>query len=191
MLVRTGFESRWGQISVAVPVAYLAMLSLWLACRGGLSEQTQPTTRWACSNRHECHWLGNDCKQFKLSHKPSTRAAHSPHRVTWLPAMPLVIMHSPHRVTWLPAMPLVIKTGRVISAEGIEGGWPQLRRVTRYKTQLYFYFTVCWLCLCWLPLYTDHYMLTTPLWYFALTTSLLAVPCTPCLHIRSHWWPSG
>ena len=30
-------------------------------------------------------------------------------------------IHSPHRVTWLPAMPLVImhKTGRVISAEGI------------------------------------------------------------------------
>ena len=27
--------------------------------------------------------------------------------------------HSPHRVTWLPAMPLVMKTGRVISAEGI------------------------------------------------------------------------
>ena len=28
--------------------------------------------------------------------------------------------HSPHRVTWLPAMPLVImQTGRVISAEGI------------------------------------------------------------------------
>ena len=52
-LVRTGFESRWVWISVAVPMAYLAMLSLWLACRG-LSKQTQPTTRLACSNGHEC-----------------------------------------------------------------------------------------------------------------------------------------
>ena len=33
-LVGTGFESRWVWISVAVPVAYLAMLSFWLACRG-------------------------------------------------------------------------------------------------------------------------------------------------------------
>ena len=28
VLVRTGFESRWGRISVAVPVVYLAMLNL-------------------------------------------------------------------------------------------------------------------------------------------------------------------
>ena len=67
-LVGTGFESRWVLISVALPVAYLAILSLWLA--EGLSEQTQPTTRLACSNGHECYRLGNDCIQFKLSHKP-------------------------------------------------------------------------------------------------------------------------
>ena len=45
VLVGTGFESRWGRISVAVPVGYLAMLSL-TGLPGGLSEQTQPTTRW-------------------------------------------------------------------------------------------------------------------------------------------------
>ena len=44
------------------------LVSDWLA--GGLSEQTQPTTRLACSNGHECYRLCNDCKQFKLSHKP-------------------------------------------------------------------------------------------------------------------------
>ena len=34
VLVRTRFESHWGLISVAVLAAYLAMLSLRLACRG-------------------------------------------------------------------------------------------------------------------------------------------------------------
>ena len=69
-LVRTGFESRWGWISVAVPVPYLAMLKSLTGLPRDLSEQTQPTTRLACSNGLECYRLGNDCIQFKLSHKP-------------------------------------------------------------------------------------------------------------------------
>ena len=44
------------------------LVSDWLA--GGLSEQTQPTTRLACSNGQECYRLGDDCKQFRLSDKP-------------------------------------------------------------------------------------------------------------------------
>ena len=59
-----------------MPVAYLASgISDWLA--GGLSEQTQPTTRLACSNGHGCYRLGNDCIQFKLSRKPGVAAMAS------------------------------------------------------------------------------------------------------------------
>ena len=47
--------------------AFDNMQFFWQAVR---SEQTQPTTRLACSNGHECYRVGNDCKQFKLSHKP-------------------------------------------------------------------------------------------------------------------------
>ena len=69
VLIRTLFESHWGRISVAVRwCIWPRLVSDWLA--GGLSEQTQPTTRLACSNGHECKRLGNDCKQFRLSHKP-------------------------------------------------------------------------------------------------------------------------
>ena len=46
VLVRTEFKSCWGRISVALLVAYLAMLNLSLAC-WGLSDQT-PTTQWLC-----------------------------------------------------------------------------------------------------------------------------------------------
>ena len=68
-LVGTGFKSPWVWISVAVPVAYLAMLSLWLACRG--IKWTDTTYHsLGMRQRHECYRLGNDCKQFKLSHKP-------------------------------------------------------------------------------------------------------------------------
>ena len=69
VMVRTGFESRWGWISVAVRMVYLAMLSLWLACR--MIKWTDTTsTRLASNNGHGCYitW-GNDCKHFKLSHK--------------------------------------------------------------------------------------------------------------------------
>ena len=70
MLVRTGFKSPWGRISVAVLVAYLTMLSLWLACQG--IKWTDTTYHsLGMHQRHECYRLGNDCKQFKLSHKPS------------------------------------------------------------------------------------------------------------------------
>ena len=59
VLVRTGFESRWGRISVAVPVAYLAMLLVcdWLA--GGLSEQTQhqPLARHAAMDMSAIGWV--------------------------------------------------------------------------------------------------------------------------------------
>ena len=60
----TGFEFQWQCRWRIWPY----LVSDWLA--GGLSEQTQPTTCLACSNGHECYRLGNDCKQFKLSHKP-------------------------------------------------------------------------------------------------------------------------
>ena len=60
----TGFEFQW-QCRWRI---WPCLVSDWLA--GGLSEQTQPTTRFACSNGHECYRLGNDCIQFKLSHKP-------------------------------------------------------------------------------------------------------------------------
>ena len=59
-----GFEFQWQCWWHILP----CLVSDWLA--GGLSEQTQPTTRLACSNGHECYRLGNDCIQFKLSHKP-------------------------------------------------------------------------------------------------------------------------
>ena len=32
-----------------------------------------------------------------------------------------MVYHSSHRVTWLPAIPLVVITGNVISVEGIDG----------------------------------------------------------------------
>ena len=60
----TGFEFQWQCRWRIWPY----LVPDWLA--GGLSEQTQPTTRLACSNGHECYSLGNDCIQFKLSHKP-------------------------------------------------------------------------------------------------------------------------
>ena len=59
-----GFEFQW-QCRWRI---WPCLVSDWLA--GGLSKQTQPTTRLACSNGHECYSLGNDCIQFKLSHKP-------------------------------------------------------------------------------------------------------------------------
>ena len=59
-----GFEFRWQSHWRIWP----CLVSDWLA--GGLNEQTQPTTRLACSNGHECYKLGNDCIHFKLSHKP-------------------------------------------------------------------------------------------------------------------------
>ena len=55
---------------MAVLVAYLAMLiSDWLA--GGLNEQTQPIplARYVATDISVIDW-GNDCMQFKLSHKP-------------------------------------------------------------------------------------------------------------------------
>ena len=59
-----GFEFQW-QCRWRI---WPCLVSDWLA--GGLSKQKQPTTRLACSNGHECYRLGNDCIQFKLSHKP-------------------------------------------------------------------------------------------------------------------------
>ena len=59
-----GFEFQW-QCRWRI---WPCLVSDWLA--RGLSKQTQPTTRLACSNGHECYRLGNDCIQFKLSHKP-------------------------------------------------------------------------------------------------------------------------
>ena len=59
-----GFEFQW-QCRWRI---WPCLVSDWLA--GGLSEQTQPTTHLACSNGYECYRLGNDCMQFKLSHKP-------------------------------------------------------------------------------------------------------------------------
>ena len=61
-----GVEFQW-QCRWRIWPMSLVMLSLWLAC-WGLSEQTQATTRLACSNGHE--WLGNGCKQYSLSRKP-------------------------------------------------------------------------------------------------------------------------
>ena len=51
-----GFEFQW-QCRWRI---WPCLVSDWLA--GGLSKQTQPTTRLACSNGHECYRLGNDCK---------------------------------------------------------------------------------------------------------------------------------
>ena len=67
-----GSNPAGGRISVAALVAYLAMLSLWLACR---------ETKWTDTTYHSLGmqqqtcvsaigW-GNYCKQFKLSHKPN------------------------------------------------------------------------------------------------------------------------
>ena len=69
MLVRTGFESHWGWISVAVPVAeYLAMLNLWLACQGLWTQHNLPLARHAAMDMSVIGW-GIDCIQFKLYHK--------------------------------------------------------------------------------------------------------------------------
>ena len=71
VLARTGFESRWGPISVAVPMVYLAMLSLRLACRRLklTNKQSLPFTRHAATDMSAIFW-GNDCKQLKMSGKP-------------------------------------------------------------------------------------------------------------------------
>ena len=61
-LVGTGFEFQWQCWWRIWPY----LVSDWLA--GGLSEQTQPTIRLACSNGHELGWV-MIAKQFKLSHK--------------------------------------------------------------------------------------------------------------------------
>ena len=58
VLVRTGFESPWGRISVAMPVAYLAM-----------HRHNLPLlARHAAKDLSVIGW-GNDCTQFKLSQK--------------------------------------------------------------------------------------------------------------------------
>ena len=69
MLVRTGVECRWGRISVAVPVAYLAMLcSDWLAGDKGNRHKLPLITRHAAMDMSAIGW-GNDSIHFKLSQK--------------------------------------------------------------------------------------------------------------------------
>ena len=71
VLVRTGVESHWSQISVQVPVAYLAILSLWLAWRGNRSTDTTYHTLGMQQWTWVLYSFGNDCKQLTLSHEPS------------------------------------------------------------------------------------------------------------------------
>ena len=75
VLVRTEFKSSWGQISVAVSVANLAMLYLWLTCRG--IKWTDITYHLlGMQQRTKCYRLGNDCIQFKQPHKPRVAGLH-------------------------------------------------------------------------------------------------------------------
>ena len=64
MLVRTGFESPWDQISVAVPVAYLAIHRHDLP----LARHNLPPARHAAKDMIAIGW-GNDYTKFKLSQK--------------------------------------------------------------------------------------------------------------------------
>ena len=68
VLVRTGFESCWVRISVAVPMVYLAMLNLWPAYCG--MKWTDTTYHWHAVTDMSATGWSNDCIQFKLSHKP-------------------------------------------------------------------------------------------------------------------------
>ena len=64
-----------------------------------------------------------------------------------------VSLHSPHRVTWLPAMPLVIMrhithhiTGRVISAEGIGFIAVDILNHLKYQTCMFFIYLLTGSC---------------------------------------------
>ena len=62
VLARTGFESRWGRISVAASVASLCLFTSLPGDRHNL-----PLAWHAARDMSAIGW-GNDCTQFKLSH---------------------------------------------------------------------------------------------------------------------------
>ena len=68
VLVKTEFESRWVKFQWHI---WPCLVSDWLTM--GLSEQTQPhhslIYSHTATDRTAIGW-GNDCKQFRLSHKP-------------------------------------------------------------------------------------------------------------------------
>ena len=68
VLGRTDFKSRWGSNSVAVPLVYLAMLSLrlWIAPGDQVNRDNLPFARHA-ANEYE-GWV-TIVKRFTLSHK--------------------------------------------------------------------------------------------------------------------------
>ena len=77
MLIRTGFKSRWGWISVAVPAAvvYLAMLKVsdWLEW----TDTIDHNRIWHEALSMSAIGWGTDCIQFKQSHKPLKSIAES------------------------------------------------------------------------------------------------------------------